>query len=405
MNKSTRAGRCQSGLHRRLCRALSPRGIWPGLVCLTVTSPVQGQTPYRNLPVVRDLELSGTKNDLSPISSVAVSQRGWIAVGQRDDNRILVFRGDGRPLFRFGRRGAGPGEFQMLGGFVGWVGDTLWATDVALRRLTFIHPDGTLLRTVRNPAPNSASRRIPASAPRQGEMYITGIGDNGTAMAFSSLVGVSIASLWRADPKALQSTIWLQSLDGTEATFLGFEPNRTNGCTEGAYSYYQIACPLTLTAFSPTGDRYVVARPGRVTAKDGSFWLTVTGTRGDSLVHRLVRYSGTPIPRSFVDSSKAACRARESTAARMAACNDLSHSPQLRYIHRVMLGLDRTIWLELQPDMRGRHWLTLSPTGEPIGRMTFPTRFFLWAASRTAAWGTETDADELENVVRYRIGR
>lgn len=342
--------------------------------------------------------------DLSPVSSVAVSARGMIAVGQRADAQIRVYSQRGAELFRFGRKGAGPGEFQMLGGYVGWVGDTLWATDVALRRLTFIHPDGTLMRTVSNPAPNSASRVIPASAPRQGEMYITGIGSNGTAMAFSSLVGVPVPSLWRTDPKALQSTIWVQSLDGTEATFLGFEPNRTNGCSEGAYSYYQFACPLTLTAFSPTADRYVVARPGRVTAKEGSYWLTVVSARGDSLLHRQFRYSGTPTTVAFIDSSRAACKARESAPARKSACDDVSHSPQFRYLHRVFLGLDQTIWLELRPDSSGRHWLILNARGETIGQVTLPPTFFLWSASRSSVWGTESDSDDVESVVRYRIG-
>jgi len=372
---------------------------------LSFAQQADAQQAPRSLSVTRDLEISGITNDLSPISSVSVSRQGWIAVGQRQDAGVRVFGPDGSERFRFGRNGTGPGEFRMLAGFSGWVGDTLWMTDGVLNRLTMITPAGKLLRATPYPAPNSAGTIIPSTAPRQGELYVVGVDSAGAVMFSSSLIGVTIPDVWKASKTVVQSTIWWQTRIQPTAYFLGFEPKIIAGCSEGAFSYYQIACPLALIAYAPTGDRFVIARPEAVTAKDGSFWLTVVGTRGDSLVHRLVRYSGTPIPRSFVDSSKAACRARESTAPRKAACNDVSHSPQLRYIHRVMLGLDRTIWLQLQPDVKGRHWLILSPAGDPIGKMTFPSNFFLRAANGTTAWGAETDADDVESVVRYRIGR
>ncbi len=223
-------------------------------------------------------------------------------------------------------------------------------------------------------------------------------------MTSSSLIGRTIPPVWKVTPSSVQSAIWQHSGDGSEATFLGFEPNRVVGCAEGAVSHFQFACPLTLTAFSPAADRYVVARPGRVTAKAGSYWQTVVSARGDSLLHRQFRYSGTPTTAAFIDSSTAACKAREYSAARRSACDKVSHSPQLRYLHRLALGHDNTIWLELRPDDKGRHWLVLAPTGAPLGRLTLPPTFFLWAGTRTAIWGTEEDADGLENVVRYRIG-
>jgi len=361
--------------------------------------------PPRELPVRRDLLLAATSEDFSTVSSLSASAAGSIAVGQREDSEIRVYSSTGNERYRFGRRGSGPGEFQVLGGYVGWVGDTLWVTDPPLRRLTWIDPTGKLLRTAPFPASNAASAPSPPTAPRQGETYLVGVDARGDFLLSTSLIGVSVPDPWRAAAHHAQSSLWWQARSAESARFLGFQPQRVGGCAEGKFGYYQIACPLSLIAFAPAADRFVIARPKAITAKDGSFWLTVVGTRGDSLVHRLLRYSATPIPRSFVDSSRAACRARESAPPRIAACDDLSHSPQLRYIHRVLLGHDNTVWLQLHPDKNGTHWLILSGSGEPIGRTTFPSNFFLWAANRTTVWGTETDADDLESVVRYRIGR
>lgn len=381
------------------------RGAFLLLLLLAVVPRADGQAPPRQLTAIRDLEISGTANDLSPISSLSVSHRGWIAVGQRQDAGVRVFGPDGSERFRFGRNGAGPGEFRMLAGFSGWVGDTLWLADGVLNRLTMITPAGKLLRTKPFPAPNSAGRVSPPGAPSQLAMYVFGVDAQGWLLTSSLIRHASLNESWKKAASGAQSTIWRISPDGQEARFLGFEPLRVDGCREGPFELVQIQCPLTEFGHSPSGDRFVIARPGSSSGPQASFWITVVGPRGDSLVHRQLHYRATPTPRAIVDSSRAACRARESKEARRDACTELSYAPYVRHVHRVVLGQDHTIWLELRRDAKGRHWLLLSPAAETIGEVTFPPTFMLWVASRTTAWGKEEDVDGIESVVRYRIGR
>jgi hypothetical protein len=67
--------------------------------------------------------------------------------------------------------------------------------------------------------------------------------------------------------------------------------------------------------------------------------------------------------------------------------------------------MDDSILFELRPDSKGRHWLLVSSRGEALGRVTLPPTFYLWTATQTTLWGTERDSDDVESVVRYRIGR
>ena len=173
------------------------------------------QAAPRQLPVVRELEISGTANDLSPISSIAVSPRGWIAVGQRDDNRVLIFRADGRQLFTFGRGGEGPGEFRRLTAYSGWLGDTLWMIDIGPRRVTFIDGDGKLLRVMPFPLANSARRTVPTLAPNQSDPTPFTFTTDGTVGLASGVAGSFQPPAWRAALKGAGPIIWSHRLGGS----------------------------------------------------------------------------------------------------------------------------------------------------------------------------------------------
>ncbi|MBK6496513.1 MAG: hypothetical protein IPG05_15660, partial [Gemmatimonadetes bacterium] len=50
-------------------------------------------------------------------------------------------------------------------------------------------------------------------------------------------------------------------------------------------------------------------------------------------------------------------------------------------------------------------WLVLDPKGVTVGVVTVPSEITLRAAELGTVWGTITDADDLQGVVRYRVGR
>jgi len=71
------------------------------------------------------------------VVQVAVSPRGSVHVVE--PTRIVVFDSAGAFVRQIGKRGRGPGEFNGLTR-IGWLGDTLWAADRALRRFSKYDP-------------------------------------------------------------------------------------------------------------------------------------------------------------------------------------------------------------------------------------------------------------------------
>ena len=94
-----------------------------------------------------DLRIDGYAADLVPVEWVGVSPRGTLALFQGQDATVRFFDPEGNLLGSVGRRGSGPGEFESLirGG---WVGDTLWVSDLQLSRITLISPDLEFVRVL-----------------------------------------------------------------------------------------------------------------------------------------------------------------------------------------------------------------------------------------------------------------
>jgi len=70
------------------------------------------------------------------VGSGAVDRRGRIYATDFMAQHVVVFSGDGVRVDTIGREGRGPGEFAGLGAVVIGRGDTLFALDLALRRIT-----------------------------------------------------------------------------------------------------------------------------------------------------------------------------------------------------------------------------------------------------------------------------
>jgi hypothetical protein len=69
----------------------------------------------------------------------------------------------------------------------------------------------------------------------------------------------------------------------------------------------------------------------------------------------------------------------------------------------VLLGIDGTVWLEVEELDPTHRWKVFSNSGEAIGFVTTPANFTIRVASRSTVWGVETDADDLQSIVAYRI--
>jgi hypothetical protein len=98
---------------------------WWGVAALVLLMPgcresrqEDGAYPILGEPVValtEELRIDGYARDLVPISWIAVSEEGTIAMIQRQDRSIRFFSPLGKSLGTFGRRGEGPGDTPCQG--------------------------------------------------------------------------------------------------------------------------------------------------------------------------------------------------------------------------------------------------------------------------------------------------
>src|SRR3954464_7919991 len=104
----------------------------------------QSSPPKRQ--IVEDLRLDATAEDFPDVGPVTVGPRGQIVVPISNDQQLRIYDATGKKTATFGRKGSGPGEFRRATWF-GWTGDTLWVYDTDLRRVTYVSPAATLIRT------------------------------------------------------------------------------------------------------------------------------------------------------------------------------------------------------------------------------------------------------------------
>lgn len=124
----------------------------------------------QNPPALRataESRISGDDQLLVPFNTLLVGPDGRIVVPQNQDGQLVFFDANGKRLGTFGHKGAGPGEFSLLDGTMGWRGGTLRVYDVNNgRRLTRIdsghvamHSRSTAARSFRTRTPTAGKRR------------------------------------------------------------------------------------------------------------------------------------------------------------------------------------------------------------------------------------------------------
>jgi hypothetical protein len=77
------------------------------------------------------------------------------------------------------------------------------------------------------------------------------------------------------------------------------------------------------------------------------------------------------------------------------------HSP----IASARVALDNTIWVQLRTARGVQEWVMLDERGDPQLSVSLPPGTRLVQASRSAVWTLQTDADDIQSVVRFRIDR
>jgi hypothetical protein len=309
----------------------------------------------------------------------------------------------------------GPGEFRSLSG-MGRIGDTLWVMDGTRRRTHFFGPDGTYLFA--RPLPvkqvdlgkgSSTTFRpdalipsgdmvgflpvaeLPPGAPHRPPSARVGL------LAFFDTVGVAHDTLsW-----LIQGLGQLQ-LDIPPAIYFPgpnhFETTPIRDVADDGSAVVIVERPIARDTASA---RYAVVR-----------W----NSHGEQTLRVEVPFNPVPFPPAIIDSivdDYAADMAKVgalSVAAAKGVLRDSFPAPQyFPSVSGVFIGSDGRIWVareaSVAPPVVTRRYDVLDTAGVPLGVLLLDRPGRVLAATASAAWVVEVDADDVPTLLRYPIVR
>jgi hypothetical protein len=369
-------------------------------------SLAQVQPPRMRL--TEDLRLDANTEDFPVIGAIHIGPRREIVVPVRQDLNLRIYDSTGKRIAVVGRRGDGPGEFQAIGQ-MGWVADTLWAYDFQHRRITFISPSGTVLRS---------TLLMASLQPPRGNVETAGALEWFVPYALFA-DGAVVGEGRFHQPRVAGKYVWAERrivhapVAGGMRT-LAKSPEYENGpwfMTVEVFGRSVPYAPLPQTVFSPDGRRFAFLTTDIQSRAGGTYTIQMFGTTGEVIFNKTFSFAGTVIPQRVVDSTLAAMippagRGTEGPAdmpQRFQALAKERIPPVYAPVQSIILGLDNTTWVVLRRNTDGQTAIALNARGEPVGSLSVPTRSRIWQGSASHVWMTETDSDGLVSVVRYRL--
>lgn len=369
--------------------------MW-SLTLSLLASSLHAQAPTR-LAVAREVLVEVDEADLTDIGTAVLLRSGDLVLTQFRDG-VLRRVGARGGVTVIGRKGSGPGEFQIPT-LAGTMGDTLWVGDVGLRRVSFFGPDRTFIRTV--PYPSAGAASVPTM---RWEMVLPlGFGRDGALLA----EGMHAPQAPR--PAGLTAAQWAGSaivrlapngaLQRVVAWLPPFRCSENVPVPRGDVIVRIPFCASTPRHVDQEGERIAmaVAGPGDVTH------VVVLAATGDTLFAKALRLPVLPIPAALRDSARSETAQR--TGARGPEFDQVMARIPSTYpaISRILNGRDGSTWIEVPVAGAEREWQRLDARGTVTGAVRLPQAATVWAAERTTLWATETDADGLMRVVRFGV--
>jgi hypothetical protein len=315
---------------------------------------------------------------------------------------IRFFSAAGASLGSFGRDGEGPGEFRSMG-WAGWNGDTLYVEDSGIRRVTFIGPDQKLLRTVPEPVRISPPKTLPTSAPLLGSAAIVAVVADGSYLLDFFPSGSQPTWLPLPSGAIAQSLLHIDR----DGRYIAVTANLVHHEPWCGWGHPAIGVPFCshwlLSDHFGHGIASITVANG---PQDGRYHLLMIGSvRGDTQINRNYDYHPVAIPRRVVDSARRELMSQPRLSSEQKAAYQSVPFP--RYyppVVRILVGMDRSVWLEEYTTVPGVHaWRILDAKGIVSGVLTVPASVVLMDVRINAAWGTRLNSDGLQDVVRFEV--
>ncbi len=392
--------RMQTGSRlRRLAHVVV--GAWgAALTWVLALHPLPAQSRVATLLAKRELFISPDVADLSGVSNLSVGPHGEIAIGQPEDGTVLVFSASGAKRV-LGRAGEGPGEFRQPGP-VQWVGDTLVVPDQVLGRVTEFSDHGVLLGSRRMPVDFPPATAPDGSAVRLIDAFLQRVYRDGAYLARSQWrirtsngdQGHNLHGIVKLDENGKLQRIIVKESDDYPCEF-----------GKGGHSIPIPFCEPETRAFADDGTWIVFAlavgeRIGNVRAR-----VTVIDSAGSTVFSRELPIPARPLPRRVADSALAFRISHTSHPENVPLYRAMKLREYFPPLLGLLVGRDRSVWLELDTIGGGHLWWVLDATGRHVGTLRLPGSAILQVTDRDQIWTLEEDESGLQGVARYRIVR
>ena len=308
------------------------------------------------------------------IGAVAPGPSDRLAWTDGRPGQFLLRDGGGRVRV-VGRRGAGPGEFQDIGG-MSWIGDTLWVADVRLPRVQFFSDTGRLLRV--------RTALLPGSWGPRPDGALIGLGHRLIARDLP-------VTLLVHRPEAIRHD--------TLASFPLLEVERVMVPAGGR----EVPNPHPLLAQTQAAANAERTRFCAVIPAGAAVRLRCVDAYGQSLLDRPVTLPARPVTDAIYNAvigvfSNAPGRTPELMRAR------ISRPRSLPLALGILVGTDGEIWLARTYRFESvASWTRLRPDGTVQDQVTIPANYRLLQLRGDSVWATSADADDLQTLLSCAV--
>jgi hypothetical protein len=363
----------------------------------------QSAPPMR--PLIEELRIDGSAHEWKQIKAIRSGPAGHILVGEAIGKSIRLFSPSGQLVRTLGRPGQGPGEFLNASTF-GTLGDTIWAGDGGLNRVTFFALSGNVLGTMRT---DSGLMRVRDSTgkvvhiPRMSAAAPVVLYRDGTALVIPTLFATDADTLGNSVVYPYWRTTWRGRVIDTAVTGLLENPMVRIMSRDGTRrNFIQNPFPQREQVGVSVDGRRLAVASAAFTGRDAwSYSVRLSDAAGRELYRRRFPFSRAQVPGRVIDSLAAELRTRYRNY--LVPREVIPAPPSYPPVSKVLVATDGSVWLRGRDDPAGATWTILDPRGDPVATVREPqrTRFIEIDAG---LWAIERDEDDVESIVRYRVG-
>jgi hypothetical protein len=284
------------------------------------------------------------------------------------------------------------------------VGDSLYAIDFGLRRISYYSLAGELLRT------NDLSPP-PVDPPFSPAMPFALFADGSMAIGTAFPATIEREALRRVPQLRIDASY--ESAD--TVAWLGYD--RTGRRVEdGLGRPLPVGSPLSDDAFaifSADGSRLVsIDRTLPTGSGPASFGIAVSDGWGDTIYARRYEYEPIEIDQAVIDRTVAAGAARlEGAFSSPADAQEFVRSAMFLPtdyppVNNAVFSDDGMLWLQREAiPGRPQRWMVLNEAGDPVAEATLPDHLRVVVIRDSSLWGVLSDPSGATYVVRYAIDR